>query len=134
MQGDVDSIGALVANKHLEFNADKCRVMVVSRKRIHSLSIPSLPLYLNGTQLNQVTSYKHLGMTITSDLSWLPHITSLCNKTRKLVGMIYRRFYLHSDTHTLLKLYLTIIRPHLEYASPMWDPYHKIDIEVMESV
>ena len=132
LQGDVDSIGSVVTCKYLEFNADKCRVMVISRKRLQSIPPPSF--YLNGTQLNQVTSYKYLGVTITSNLSWLPHITSLCNKARKLVGMIYRRFYQHSDSHTLLKLYLTIIRPHLEYASPVWDPYHKTEVEAIESV
>ena len=132
LQDDIDSIGTVVANKHLEFNTDKCRVMVISRKR--SNLIPSPPLYLHGTQLNQVNSYKYLGVTITSNLSWLPPIMSLCNKTRRLVGMIYRKFYQHSDTHTLLKLYLSIIRPHLEYASPVWDPYHKTEIEALESV
>ena len=125
LQDDIDSIGTVVANKHLEFNTDKCRVMVISRKQSNLILSP--PLYLHGTQLNQVNSYKYLGVTITSNLSWLPHITSLCNKTRRLVGMIYRKFYQHSDTHTLLKLYLSIIRPHLEYASPVWDPYHKIE-------
>ena len=106
--------------------------MVTSRKR--SNLIPSSPLYLNGSQLDQVKSYKSLGVTITSNLSWLPHITSLCNKTRRLVGMVYRKFYQHSDSRTLLKLYLSIIRPHIEYASPVWDPYHKTEIEAIESV
>jgi hypothetical protein len=102
--------------------------MVISRKR--SNLIPPLPLYLNGTQLNHVKSYKYLGVTIIY-LSWLPHITSICSKTRRLVGMIYRRFYQHSDTR---KLYLSIIRPHIKYASPVWDPYHKTEIEAIESV
>ena len=56
LQGDVDSIGELVANKHLEF-LEMPSIMDISRKRQHS--IPLLPLYLNGTQLNQVTSYKY---------------------------------------------------------------------------
>ena len=77
LQDDIDSIGTVVANKHLEFNTDKCicRVMVISRKR--SNLIPSPPLYLHGTQLNQVNSYKYLGVTVTSNLSWLPphHVT-----------------------------------------------------------
>ena len=107
-------------------------MMVISRKRLNL--IPSPPLYLNGTRLDQVKSYKYLGVTITSNLSWLPHITSLCNKTRRLVGMIYRKLYQHSDSRTLLKLYLSIIRPHVEYASPVWDPHHKTEIEAIESV
>ena len=30
--------------------------------------------------------------------------------------------------------YLTCIRPHLEYAAQLWDPYNKKDIELLESV
>jgi len=35
---------------------------------------------------------------------------------------------MHADTPSLLKLYLTTVRPHLEYASSVWDPYLKKDI------
>ena len=37
------------------------------------------------------------------------------------------------DPMTLLKLYLTIIRPNLEYASSVWDPSHRLQIDVLES-
>ena len=33
------------------------------------------------------------------------------------------RFSSWADTNTLRCLYLTCIRPHLEYASQLWDPY-----------
>ena len=29
---------------------------------------------------------------------------------------------------------MSIIRPHVEYASPVWDPHHKTEIEAIESV
>ena len=48
--------------------------------------------------------------------------------------MFYRRFYQHTDSHVLLKLYLTVIRPHLEYASPVWDPFHKTEVDALENV
>ena len=57
LQDDVNSIGSLMAIKHIEFNADKCRTIIVSRKRSNTIAPP---LYLNGTQLNQVTSYNSL--------------------------------------------------------------------------
>ena len=116
----------------LEFNANKCRVMLPSRRR--SNSIPSPPIYLHGVVLSQVTTYKYLGVIISHNLSWKPHVTAICNKTRRLIGMIYRKFYRHSDPTTLLKLYLTIIRPNLEYASSVWDPSHRLQIDALESV
>ena len=106
--------------------------MHISRKRSNCLSPP--PLYLNATELVQVNSYKYLGVTITNTLSWQPHIMAICKKARKMIGMIYRNMYQHSSPNTLLKLYLTTIRPHLEYASPVWYPFHKGEIDCIESV
>jgi len=48
--------------------------------------------------------------------------------------MLYRKLYCYADTPSLLKLYLTTVWPHLEYASSVWDPYLKKDIEAFEHV
>ena len=37
-------------------------------------------------------------------------------------------------TFTLRTVYLTCIRPHLEYAAQLWDPCNKKDIEPLGSV
>ena len=57
----------------------------------------------------------------------------LCNRARRLIGLMYRRFYKNADTKTLLQLYKTFIRPHLEYCSIVyvWDPYLAKDIEAI---
>ena len=48
--------------------------------------------------------------------------------------MIYRRFYTSSNSQTLLKLYVSYVRPHLEYCSPVWNPHSKRHIEELERV
>ena len=60
---------------------------------------------------------------MTSKLSWSDHIDQICTKARKLIGMLYRQLYSWADTNTLLLFYTTCIRPHLEYACQLWDPY-----------
>ena len=132
LQTDIDSISSFISGKHLKFNAKKCRQMLVSRKTVHSL--PSATLTIDGTPLTLVTEYKYLGVTIASNLSWNVHITNICNKTRRLVGMFYRRFYTNSSPESLLKLYVSYIRPHLEYCSPVWDPQSKKLAEDLENV
>ena len=124
LQNDIDSISSFISGKHFKFNAKKCRQMLVSRKTVHSLL--SATLTIDGTPLTLVTEYKYLGVTIASNLSWNLHITNICNKTRRLVGMFYRRFYTNSSPETLLKLYVAYIRPHLEYCSPVWNPQSKV--------
>ena len=48
--------------------------------------------------------------------------------------MLYRRFYEHASSQTLLKLYCSFIRPHLEYASIVWSPYLLKDKAAIERV
>ena len=40
----------------------------------------------------------------------------------------------HADTSTIRTLYLTFIRPHLEYANQVWDPYLVKDCKLLEDV
>jgi hypothetical protein len=47
--------------------------------------------------------------------------------------MLYRRFYRDTDPSTLRMLYVTQVRPLLEYAVPVWDPYLMKDIQALEA-
>ena len=106
--------------------------MLVSRKRTSSLPPPIL--YVSGTPLQRVTSVRYLGVELTQDLSWSLHVSHLCAKARQLIGLLYRRFYKHANTATLLQLYKSFIRPHLEYYAIVWDPHLSKDIEALEKV
>ena len=39
-----------------------------------------------------------------------------------------------SKNFIIVKLYKQLVRPHLEYATPMWKPYSKRDIQLLERV
>ena len=105
--------------------------MLITRKRLHS--IPPPQLYVNqDTQLSRVNSVKYLGIHLTTDMLWATHITNICAKTRKLIGLMYRQFHL-CKPETALLLYKTFIRPHMEYASIMWDPHQCKDIQMLEN-
>ena len=132
LQKDITAVSSCLGSKHLELNASKCCYLLLSRKRSHSIHPPVL--MLNDVPLKHVSSYKYLGVLITSDSMWSSHISKICNKTRRLVGLIYRKFYKYSSSETLLKLYTSFIRPHLEYACIAWDPYLKKDITALEDV
>ena len=106
--------------------------MLIPKK--NSKSLPPPDLTLDETVLRRVFSYRYLGITITSNMSWSPHITECCNKTRRLIDLIHRRFHQYSNTTTLVNLYHSFIRPHLEYASIVWNPNFKCEIEAIENV
>lgn len=120
LQRDISNIASWVSANHLTLNTSKCKFMLVSHKRSRT---PSPSLTLQDSILEQVDSFKYLGLIITNDLSWHTHISTICKKARKLLGTVYRKYYQFSNSRKLLLLYLTLIRPHLEYASPVWSPY-----------
>ena len=131
LQQDINAIAMWIANNHLQFNTSKCKYMTISRKRAKWLP-PTINL--NGIPLDRVTEFKYLGILITADLSWTAHINMICTKARMLVGMLYRQFYQDADTSTLKQLYVSNIRPHLEYACQVWDPYLQKDVDKLELV
>ena len=131
LQQDINAIAMWIANNHLQFNTSKCKYMTISRKRAKELP-PTINL--NGIPLDRVTEFKYLGILITADLSWTAHTNMICTKARRLVGMLYRQFYQDADTSTLKQLYVSNIRPHLEYACQGWDPYLQKDIDKLELV
>jgi len=95
--------------------------MVFSRKR-HPVPAPSY-ISLNRSRLEIVNSVKYLGITISSDLSWAKHVNVISSKARKLVGLLFWQFYRCAETNIIRKLYIAIVRAHLDYASQVWDPY-----------
>ena len=132
LQRDVDVLAAWSAGKRLMFNPKKCKAMLISCKRSKK-TIPQ-QLLLNGSPIETVDCYKYLGINITSDLSWTKHIQLIASKARRLVGLLYRQFYHCSDTSTLRKLYISLVRPHMEYACSIWDPFSAKDRDILEGV
>ena len=130
LQCDVDSVVECIDDHHLTLHSGKCCAMLFTRKHVTHRH----PLTIKGNQLSYVEHYKYLGLIFCPNLSWSEHINFICNKARKLVGLLYRRFYEHANSQTLLKLYCSFIRPHLEYASVVWSPHLAKDIMAIEKV
>jgi len=84
-------------------------------------------LYLGADQLEKVDCFKYLGLMLSYDLSWSKNIASICSKAKGLLGLLYRCFYHHASPQALLQMNLTLVRPHIEYASSVWDTHLQKD-------
>ena len=98
-QGDINAIADWSDNNYLVLNPAKCKSMVVSWKRKLSCGTPQLTNCL----LDQVDTFKYLGILLSYDVSWSSHIATFCSKAHKVIGLLYRRFYPVADTHTLTR-------------------------------
>lgn len=112
-------------------NIKKFKSMTLLRKK---LKAQSSPIILLESQLDNADSIKYLGLTIQSDLTWSKYIQNICSKARRLVGMLFCQFYYYAESSTIKTLYLTLIRPNLEYASIVWDPHLIKGHKVLENV
>ena len=135
LQTDIDAIQDCISTNYLTMNPQckKCKCLICLRK-IHP-HLPPSGLLLGGMTLEQVESYHYLGVLVSSRLTWSDHIEHVCAKARKLVGMLYRQSVtVMADSNTLLLIYRTCIRPHLEYACQLWDPFLNKGMQSLKAV
>ena len=99
--------------------------------------LPSFaPLVLAGSPIELVSTFKYLGVVLTPSLSWSTHISSICSRAGKILGIIFGHFYMYksSSPTTLIRLYTFLIRPILGYSAPVWNPSSQSLIHSLESI
>ena len=84
-------------------------------------------------QIQNVTEEKDLGVITDTKLKFDSHISSKINKANRNLGIINRSFT-YMDKSMFLNLYKTMVRPHLEYASPVWSPFLRKQQVAIENV
>ena len=89
---------------------------------------------INNKPIAQVSTHKHLGVVLSDDLLWKPHILSRLARSNRLLGLPTLIFGLHHEA--LLKSYKVMIRPILENASQVWNPHqaYLIDKLLLETL
>ena len=131
IQQDINRLFQWSQENMLSFNITKCKCMLLIKKR----NTYFVTIFLNNQPLEYVCHYnEHLGVILASNLSCSNHIQEICKKTTRVLGMIYHRISKNiNDPSTLLKLYTALVRPHLEYAAQVWNPYQEKDIHLFQS-
>ena len=78
-----------------------------------------LPIYFLNNPLEEVLSFKLLGLTICHHLSWESHISKLASKASRRLGIL-RRAKSFLGTPELLTMYKAFIHSLMETCSPLW--------------
>ena len=92
-----------------------------------------IPYKIDEVEVEKSNSVKDLGVLMDEDMSFGEQITTIKNKAKKVAGWIFRIVQTRRQDHIML-LYLTYVRPHLEYACSLWSPYKLCQIQAIESV
>ena len=126
LQHDMNLLLQWSDNWLLKFNAEKCKLLHVGKKE-------DSPYSMDGTTLETVHEEKDVGVVMENDLSFKTHINTKINKANSVMGVI-RRSFSHLDSSIFKMLFKALVRPHLEYAAPVWNPHLKFLSDQIESV
>ncbi|XP_072021163.1 uncharacterized protein [Amphiura filiformis] len=113
----------------MSFNPSKCSILQVSTKR----DPPSKPIIFCGQKLDQVKSHPYLGAELESSMKWKEHIRKVTTKASRVLGFLQRNIWFCSKK-VKIAAYKTLVRPVLEYASCVWDPHVKKNINSLERI
>ena len=111
----------------MSFNVKKCKVMHVGRNNNRNAYT------MGGQTLTATTEERDIGVQITDNLKPAAQCTKAARRASVVLGQIARAFH-YRDKFTFMRLYKQYVRPHLEFASQAWNPWHLKDIEVLEKV
>ena len=119
IQGNVKRVNTRALSWNIRFKASKSAALIVTRAK---KSVFPSGLYLNGEPVPNVPVVCHLGLTISSDLSWSEHVQSVVHKVGWKVNLLKRlAFRARLSIPVFSLLYKCLVRACLEYASPVWN-------------
>jgi len=96
----------------MEFDVDECKVMRIGNSNKNS------KYYMDKNELEKAQEEKDLGVLITNDLKASSQCVQARNKTNRVLGMIHRTI-IYKTKDVLLRLYKSLVRPHVEYCTPV---------------
>lgn len=139
LQNDLNSVIKWSERNNMALHKDKFEYMCHRHNRRSALvELPFVSeLYQysvsNDKSLAPVGQLRDLGVLVSNDLSWQPHIKTIANKARQKAAWVFSVFQTRS-TVIMLTLYKSMVRSLLEYCCPLWHPSKICDIQELESV
>ena len=129
-QADLQSLYSWVCEWEMSLSLPKCFVITFTNK--FNKIYPKTDYNINGSVLQRVVEAKDLGIIFDSRLTFTIHTKKVKNKANKMLGFIRRNSKFLSAI-SLKTLYIALVRPITEYATPVWSPCHVTKDQTIES-
>ena len=113
---EISKVNTWLLSNKLLLNVAKSKFMIFFK---HPRTIPKLNISINGNQVEQVTNFNFLGITIDQNLTWKDHISKISIKIARVIGIMNK--LKHIFPHQILRtLYNSLIHPHFIYGLYIW--------------
>lgn len=130
LQTDLNAFSDWCYKNKLLLNVNKCKKMTFSRKR----DLFDYNYKINNSELADSEVSLDLGIHLDKKLDFRFHIDFIVKKANKLLGLIKRQCKEFTDPYALKVLFVSFVRPILEYSSQLWSPHYDVHVNRLESV
>ena len=127
LQSDLKSISDWASTWQLPLNISKCVALHFGYGN------PKHTYSLDSQVVARAVCEKDLGVHVTEDLKFSLHVAKCVRKAESVLAAINRTI-VSRDSKVYLKLYKQLVRPCLEYATPVWNPHYVRDVQLLENV
>ena len=105
----------------MQFHPQKCNSLSITRSHTpfkHAYTIREIHFK------ESVLTAKYLGVALSSNMTWEPHINNITTKANKILGYLKRNLPIKQEETKALS-YKSTVRSNLEYCSTIWSPHKK---------
>ncbi len=126
LQEDLRKILEWSQRWEMPFDLYKCHTSLCTRNQ-------EFDFEMNGTKLESVQCVKDFGFMVASNLRFSRQCKDTASKANRMLGFINRNFSFEKK-NVILSLYISLVKPHLEYAVQFWAPHHAKDMTKLEAI
>ena len=134
LQRDIKSLDDWSKKWLLTFHPDKCVSMTICNASEPGVEHRTKRNYkLNNIKLKVSGCEKDVGIHVDEHLNFDKHISSIINTANRVLAVI-RKSFEYMDCEIFSLLFKGLVRPNLEYATPVWNPHLMKHINALEAV
>ena len=121
LQDNVSQLIHWAELNHMTLNNQKTKYMIItSRQKRQNITSSMPPIHIDNIPIHEVNTHKVLGVIIDNNLSWSPHVDSLCKRiSQKLFQLSKLKNFL--DLNARKQYYHSFISSYIDYASTLYD-------------
>ena len=113
----------------VDFSAGKTQLVLFNRSK----STGAIEVKMDGSVLEEKTSFKMVGLTLSSKLDWGSYIVSIAKTASKKIGALIRSMKFLSP-EVALYLYKSTIWPCMEYCCNIWTGAPSCYLELLDKL
>ncbi|XP_035688672.1 uncharacterized protein LOC118424240 [Branchiostoma floridae] len=117
LQPTLDNLTTWVSDHKMTLNPKKCFVLRVCFMKAPP---PPQPLMISEQPLKCVSHVKVLGLTVQNDLKWNIQVSNMLTSANRRLYILRRLKRFGVSLADLKSVYMSYVRPALEYAVPVW--------------